>query len=43
LLAHLNNLIDDSTMIQLNYEVEIEKKSPDEVARNFLKSKELIE
>jgi len=43
LLARLNGLIDDSTMLQLNYEVEIEKKSPDEVARNFLKSKELIE
>jgi len=43
LLTRLNSLIADSTMLQLNYEVEIEKKSPDEVARNFLKSKELIE
>jgi osmoprotectant transport system permease protein len=42
LLAHLNGLIDDSTMLQLNYEVEIEKKSPDLVARTFLISHGLI-
>jgi len=42
LLEQLEGLIDDETMLQLNYEVEIEKKSPDEVARNFLKAHELI-
>lgn len=42
LLEQLNGLIDDGTMLQLNYEVEIEKKSPDEVAKTFLKSKGLI-
>ena len=42
LLAHLNGLIDDSTMLQLNYEVEIGKKSPDLVARTFLISNGLI-
>jgi glycine betaine/choline ABC-type transport system substrate-binding protein len=42
LLAKLNNTIDDSTMTMLNYEVEINKKSTEEVAYTFLKSKGLI-
>lgn len=41
-LKELEELINDSTMLQLNYEVEIEKRSPDEVARTFLKSHRLI-
>ncbi len=42
LLERLDGLIDDSTMLQMNYEVEIEKKSPAEVAQTFLKSHGLI-
>ncbi len=42
LLTQLNNTIDDHTMTMLNYEVEISKKSAEEVAYNFLKSKGLI-
>ncbi len=42
ILKGLEGLVDDSTMLQLNYEVEIEKKSPDEVALTFLKSYGLI-
>lgn len=42
LLEQLEGLIDDATMLQLNYEVEIEKKSPNEVAQTFLKSHGLI-
>jgi len=42
LLESLENTISDSTMIQLNYEVEIEKKSPGEVATNFLKEHKLL-
>lgn len=42
LLEQLDGLIDDKTMLQLNYEVEIEKKSPDAVALDFLKLHELI-
>ena len=37
LLKRLEGLIDDATMLKLNYEVEIQKKSPDEVAHAFLK------
>ncbi len=36
ILARLENKISDSVMLQLNYEVEIEKKSPGEVAADFL-------
>lgn len=36
LLKLLEGIIDDSTMLQMNYEVEINKKSPDEVAKTFL-------
>ena len=42
LLLKLNNTIDDSTMTMLNYEVEINKKSTEEVAYNFLRSKGLV-
>ena len=41
-LKRLEELINDSTMLQLNYFVEIDNKSPDEVARTFLKSHGLI-
>ena len=34
--------IDEETMIGLNYQVEVEKKDPVEVAREFLKSQKLI-
>ncbi|MBK7625612.1 MAG: glycine/betaine ABC transporter substrate-binding protein [Bacteroidales bacterium] len=42
LLAKLGNTIDDNTMLLLNYEVEINKKSPEKVAEEFLKSTGLI-
>lgn len=42
LLVRLHNSIDDSTMTMLNYEVEINKKSTEVVAYNFLRSKELV-
>ena len=42
LLAKLGNTIDDNTMLMLNYEVEINKKSPERVAEEFLKSIGLI-
>jgi len=42
LFERLNGLIDDATMLQLNYEVEIEKKSPNEAAQTFLESHDLI-
>jgi osmoprotectant transport system permease protein len=42
LFERLENSISDSAMLQLNYEVEIENKSPNEVAANFLKQRELL-
>jgi len=42
LLESLENTISDSTMIHLNYEVEIAKKSPGEVATNFLKEHKFL-
>ncbi len=42
LLLKLNNLINDSTMQQMNYDVEIAKKTPEMVALNFLKKQHLI-
>jgi osmoprotectant transport system permease protein len=42
LFNRLEGLINDSTMLVLNYKVEIEKKSPNEVAQTFLISKGLI-
>ena len=41
LFKRLEGLIDDTTMLQLNYEVEIGKKSPNEVAHTFLMKYEL--
>ncbi|AFV12211.1 glycine betaine/carnitine/choline-binding protein [Thermacetogenium phaeum DSM 12270] len=41
-LKPLFGAIDEKTMIDLNYQVEVEKKDPAEVAREFLKSKGLI-
>jgi osmoprotectant transport system permease protein len=41
-LSPLIHLIDDKTMVQMNYEVEILKKSPDEVAFSFLSSHQLL-
>jgi len=42
LFEGLEGLINDFTILQLNYEVEIEKKSPNDVAQTFLKSHGLI-
>lgn len=42
LFERLENSISDSAMLQLNYEVEIENKSPNEVAANFLKQRKLL-
>lgn len=41
-LQPLTGLLDDKTMQQLNYQVDVEKKSPEDVARNFLIFKNLI-
>ena len=41
-LGKLQNAIDDATMQQLNYQVEVEGKSFHEVARDFLIKKKLI-
>jgi osmoprotectant transport system permease protein len=41
-LQPLANLINDQTMQQLNYEVDVEKHSPQTVARNFLIAKGLL-
>jgi osmoprotectant transport system permease protein len=41
LLERLGNTISDTEMLRLNYEVEIEKKSPNEVAAGFLKKNKL--
>ncbi|MDZ7797037.1 MAG: ABC transporter permease/substrate-binding protein [Candidatus Marinimicrobia bacterium] len=42
LLLQLQDLIDNKTMIELNYDVEINNLSPEEVAGSFLKKKKLI-
>jgi glycine betaine/choline ABC-type transport system substrate-binding protein len=42
-LAPLSGLLGDKTMQRLNYEVEGKKRSPGEVAREFLRSRELID
>ncbi|MGB9792300.1 MAG: glycine betaine ABC transporter substrate-binding protein, partial [Thermacetogeniaceae bacterium] len=41
-LKPLFGTIDEKTMTELNYQVEVEKKDPAEVAREFLKSRGLI-
>ena len=43
ILNQLNGLIDDKKMLELNYEVEVMHKSPEEVAASFLKANELLE
>lgn len=42
LIEKLNGVIDDATMTNLNYQVEVENKNPQDVAREFLKEKGLI-
>jgi osmoprotectant transport system permease protein len=42
LIKRLENTISDSAMLQLNYQVEIEKKSSNEIAANFLKQHKLL-
>ena len=42
LIEKLNGLIDDETMTNLNYQVEVENKNPQDVARKFLEEKGLI-
>jgi len=42
-LAPLEGLLNDAAMQKLNYEVDGEKRSPREVAREFLKSKGLLD
>ncbi|MBP9477885.1 MAG: ABC transporter permease/substrate-binding protein [Sebaldella sp.] len=42
LINKLNGQINDNTMINLNYQVEVENKNPEDVARKFLEEKGLI-
>ncbi len=42
LLNRLEGTIDDDKMLELNYEVEIAKKTPEEVAASFLKANNLL-
>ncbi len=42
ILNHLDGLIDDKKMLELNYEVEIRHKSPEKVAASFLQSNSLL-
>lgn len=42
-LMKLDNSISNEDMVKMNYEVEVEKKEPEEVAHNYLVSKNLIE
>lgn len=42
-LKKLNVLIDEPTMANLNYKVEIDKENPSDVAKNFLREKGLLE
>ena len=42
-LEKLNNILDDKTMADLNYQVESEGKKPEDVAREFLQEKGLLE
>ena len=42
LIEKLNGMIDDETMTNLNYQVEVENKNPQDVARKFLEEKGLI-
>ena len=42
LIEKLNGMLDDETMTNLNYQVEVENKNPQDVARKFLFEKGLI-
>jgi len=42
-LAKLNLLIDNTTMAHLNFLVETERKRPEEVAKNYLLQKGLLD
>ena len=42
-LEKLNNILDDKTMADLNYRVESEGKKPEDVAREYLQEKGLLE
>lgn len=42
LFQQLNGIIDDNAMLKLNYQVEIEKKTPEEVATSFLRVHKLL-
>jgi len=41
-LKPLYNKIDEQTMIELNYKVDIEKQDPGKVAQDWLKAQDLI-
>ncbi len=43
ILEKLNNILDDKTMADLNYQVESEGKKPEDVAREYLQEKGLLE
>ena len=42
-LEKLNNILDDKTMADLNYQVESEGKKPEDVAREYLQEKGLLD
>jgi len=42
-LGQLHGLIDDATMRQLNSQVDQRKRSPQEVAHEFLRSRKLVD
>ena len=42
LIEKLNGMLDDETMTNLNYQVEVENKNPQDVARKFVEEKGLI-
>ena len=42
-LEKLNNILDDNTMADLNYQVESKGKKPEDVAREYLQEKGLLE
>ena len=42
-LEKLNSILDDKTMADLNYQVESEGKKPEDVARQYLQEKGLLE
>ena len=43
LIEKLNNILDDKTMADLNYQVESKGKKPEDVAREYLQEKGLLE